>query len=290
MTFASLRQHWPEYLIEAWALGTFMISAALFTALLEHPDSPVQQVIPGAFVRRAIIGLAMGLTAIALIYSPWGQRSGAHLNPAVTLTFLHLGKIKPWDAAFYITAQFGGGVAGILLAKVVLRTALAHPLVNHVATVPGPAGAGVAFVAETAIACGMMLMVLFVTNTPGIARHAGLFAGTLVFLYIAFEAPLSGMSINPARTLASALPSGVWTAGWIYFTAPVLGMLLAAQIYRRVSDLSPTACPKLHHGAKQRCIFCGHPGASREIISPATSPGQSTSPGAQVDCLPANRP
>ena len=107
----------------------------------------------------------------------------------------------------------------------------------------------------------MMLMVLIVTNTAKVARFAGLFAGTLVFLYITFEAPLSGMSINPARTVASAVPSGIWTGGWIYFTAPVLGMLLAAQVYGLISGSSPRACPKLHHGTKQRCIFCRHPGA-----------------------------
>jgi aquaporin Z len=254
---AALRQHWPEYLIEAWALGMFMISAALFTALLEHPGSPAHQAIPNAFLRRALIGLAMGLTAVALIYSPWGQRSGAHMNPATTLTFLRLGKILPWDAAFYIIAQFLGGLGGVLLAKLLLGAVLAHPAVNYVATVPGPAGAGVAFAAETVIAGGLMLMVLFVSNTPTLARFTGLFAGLLVFLYITFEAPLSGMSINPARTAASALPGGVWTGGWIYFTAPVLGMLLAAQVYLLALNPSPAACPKLHHGTTQRCIFCG---------------------------------
>lgn len=259
---STFRHHWPEYLIEAWALGMFMISAALFTALLEHPGSPVHQAIPGAFNRRAFIGFAMGLTAIALIYSPWGQRSGAHMNPAVTLTFLRLGKIAPWDAAFYIAAQFIGGVGGVVFAKLLLREVIAHPSISYVATTPGSAGAGVAFVAEAAIACGMMLMVLFVTNTPKLARFAGLFAGTLVFLYIAFEAPLSGMSMNPARTVASALPSGIWTSGWIYFTAPVLGMFLAAQLYRLTGGAVPHACPKIHHGTKQRCIFCGHPGSS----------------------------
>ena len=145
----------------------------------------------------------------------------------------------------------------MLLSKLVLRGIIAHPSVSYVTTVPGPAGAGVAFLAEAVIACGMMLMVLFVTNTPKFTGFTGLFAGTLVFLYITFEAPLSGMSINPARTAASAVPSGIWTAGWIYFAAPVLGMLLAAQVYRGVSDSSPRACPKLHHGTKQRCIFCG---------------------------------
>ena len=260
--FLALRQHWPEYLIEAWALGAFMVSAVLFTTLLEYPGSPVPELIPNGAARRALIGLAMGLTAVALIYSPWGQQSGAHMNPATTLTFLSLGKIQPWDAAFYIASQFIGGVCGVLLVKLLLRAIIAHPSVSYVATVPGPAGAGVAFIAEMAISCGMMSMVLFVTNTPGIARYAGLFAGTLVFLYITFEAPLSGMSINPARTVASALPSGIWTSGWIYWTAPAIGMLLAAQVYRRVNRSFLRACPKLHHGTKQRCIFCGHPGDS----------------------------
>lgn len=280
----TLQQHWPEYVIEAWALGTFMVSAGLFTALLEYPGSPVHPLISNTHVRRALVGLAMGLTAIALIYSPWGQRSGAHMNPATTLTFLRLGKIQPWDALFYITAQFMGGVGGVLFTKLVLRDILAHRSVNHVATVPGPAGAGIAFLAETAIAFGMMLMVLFVTNTPKLARFTGLFAGTLVFLFIAFEAPLSGMSINPARTAASALPSGIWTGGWIYFTAPLLGMMLAAQVYRGVSGSSTSACPKLHHGVKQRCIFCGFQGVTkirsavgererRPIISPEQGRG-----------------
>src|SRR5688572_16679949 len=178
---SALRQHWPEYLIEAWALGTFMISAVLFTALLEYPGSPVHQFIPNGAVRRALIGLAMGLTAIALIYSPWGQRSGAHMNPATTLTFLRLAKVMPWDAALYILAQFVGGVCGVLFSKLLLGAIIAHPSVSYVATVPGPVGVGVAFIAEAAIACGMMLMVLFVTNTPGIARFTGLFAGALVF-------------------------------------------------------------------------------------------------------------
>src|SRR5207249_1529164 len=96
-----------------------------------------------------------------------------------------------------------------------------------------------------------------------LARFTGLFAGTLVFAYITFEAPLSGMSINPARTAASALPSGIWTSGWIYFTAPISGMFLAVEIYCGLKGLSHLACPKYHHGTKQRCIFCGHLGQAK---------------------------
>jgi aquaporin Z len=265
----ALQQHWPEYLIEAWALGMFMVSAAVFTALFEYPGSPVHQLFPNGTTRRGLIGLAMGLTAIALIYSPWGQRSGAHMNPATTLTFLRLGKVMPWDAAFYISAQFIGGICGVLVSKFLLRAIIEHPSVRYVTTVPGPAGIGVAFIAEAAIACGMMLMVLFVTNTPKLARLTGLFSGALVFLYITVEAPLSGMSINPARTVASAVPSGIWTAGWIYFAAPAIGMLLAAQVYRGVTNSSPITCPKLYHGMKQRCIFCGHQASTAPSVRKA---------------------
>jgi aquaporin Z len=278
----ALQQHWPEYLIEAWALGTFMVSAALFTALLEYPVSPVHQLIANGHARRALVGLAMGLTAIALIYSPWGQRSGAHMNPATTLTFLRLGKIQPWDAAFYIGAQFIGGLCGVLLSKLVLRDIIAHPSVSYVTTVPGSAGVGAAFVAEAIMACGMMLTVLFVTNTPKVTRLTGCFAGALVSLYITVAAPLSGMSINPARTTASALPSGIWTSGWIYFTAPVLGMMLAAQLHRFLSGSSPRACPKLHHGATQQCIFCGQSrkrnAAARNLCGERNSRKDSTGP------------
>jgi aquaporin Z len=108
----ALGSHWPEYLIEGWALGTFMIAAGIVATLLGSPVSPVSTVIADAMLRNVTAGIAMGLTAIALIHSPWGKRSGAHMNPAVTLTFLRLKKIHGWDAVFFIIAQTFGGTAG----------------------------------------------------------------------------------------------------------------------------------------------------------------------------------
>lgn len=242
-----------------------MISAGVFTALLEYPNSPVRQAIPNNFVRLSLNGLAMGLTAIGIIYSPWGARSGAHMNPAVTWTFFRLGKVNPWDAVFYPIFQTLGGIAGVLLVKAVLGRIFTDAPVNYVVTVPGKAGTTTAFVAEVSIACGMMLVVLFMTNEPKLARFTGLFGGTLVFLYITFEAPLSGMSINPARTVASAVPSGIWTAAWIYFVAPISGMLLAAELYRVFRKAPDVACAKWNHDRRHRCIFCGHPGTQQQV-------------------------
>jgi aquaporin Z len=122
----SLKQHWPEYLMEAAELALFMVSACVFVVALEHPDSPARQAIASDFVRRALMGVAMAATAIGIIYSPLGKRSGAHFNPAVTLTFFRLGKVRGWDAAYYVAAQFVGGVAGVAVAALALGPRLAH--------------------------------------------------------------------------------------------------------------------------------------------------------------------
>ncbi len=244
--------------MEAALLGGFMISASLFASLLEFPGSPVHRAIPNVALRRALMGLAMGLTAIGLVYSPWGSRSGAHFNPALTLAFYRLGKIARADALWYSAAQFAGGVAGMLVALALVPRPLAHPAVNYVATQPGPAGTGAAFLAEAAISFGLMLAVLTVSNRPAVARWTGVCAGLLVALYITAESPVSGMSMNPARTFGSAFVGSTWSGWWIYFTAPPLGMLVAAEAYRRWGGPRGVFCAKLYHPADVRCIFCEH--------------------------------
>jgi aquaporin Z len=272
-----LMRHLPEYLMEAALLGLFMISACTFTVVLQHPASPVRNAIPDPFARRLLTGLAMGATAILLIYSPWGKQSGAHMNPAITLTFTRLGKVAPRDALAYMVAQFAGGFAGVLIARMTLGGRLAHPSVDYAATLPGPWGASVAFLAEAAISCLLVLVVLAVSNHPRRAAYTGICAGLMVAIYITVEAPLSGMSMNPARTLGSAFFAGNWTALWIYFTAPLLGMLAAAQLYLARRGPQGVACAKLHHQNSKRCIFCEYHGA--RIPSPApqgTNPHPST--------------
>lgn len=250
---AALRAHWPEYCIEGTLLGLFMISACGFSALLGHPASAV--FVADAFARRALMGLAMGSTAVTLIRSPWGQRSGAHMNPASTLTFFLLGKVRRWDAVFYVAAQFLGGTAGVLVARAAWGRLVSDPEVNYAATLPGPWGESAAFFAETGIAFGLMLTVLAVSNTARLARRTPFFAGALVALYIALESPVSGMSMNPARTFGSAFWAGESTGLWIYFTAPLAGMFAAALLYTQWRGAHRVFCAKLHHHNQQRCIF-----------------------------------
>jgi aquaporin Z len=252
----ALRAHWPEYLIEALGLGVFMVSACLVTALVEHPSSPVRAAIPSDVARRLLIGLAMGLTAIAIIYSPWGKQSGAHINPAVTLTFFRLGRVAPWDAAFYVAAQFAGGALGVALSYALFPEAVSHPAVRFVVTTPGPAGIPAAVAGEVITSFLLMLAVLALSGSR-FAPYTGLVAGALVAAYIAVEAPYSGMSMNPARTVASSIVARDWTACWVYLIAPLAAMLLAGEVYLRAVGLAGVACAKLHHGADVRCIFCG---------------------------------
>ncbi len=245
--------------MEAAELGVFMVSAVLLSAVLEHPASPLRAAIPHPLARRILMGLAMGSTAVAIIYSPWGKRSGAHFNPSVTLTFFRLGKIEPPDALFYVSFQFLGGLLGVLLAGTSLGMIARDPAVNYAATLPGPGGPVAAFFAETLLSFFLMLVLLIASNSGRLARFTGMFAGVLVAVYIAFEAPISGMSMNPARSLASAVPARLFTDLWIYFVAPPFGMLLAAQVFIARRGLRAVACAKLHHQNPARCIFrCGY--------------------------------
>ena len=262
--------HWPEYAIEAGAIGTFMVSAAVFAAVFYHPSSPMAAMVTNDLVRRLLMGLAMGLTAVSIVYSPLGQRSGAHMNPAMTLTFYRLGKVARTDLVGYAVAQFTGAAAGMALVTAILRGVVSAPSVNYVTTMPGmpgPGGEAVAFGAETGISFVLMLTVLIVSNQPRFARFTGLCAGALVWTYITLESPLSGMSMNPARTLGSALLAWNFPGLWIYFTAPPLGMLLAAELFTRRHGMQRVVCAKLHHPHRPHgphgphgasCIFgCG---------------------------------
>ena len=139
---ASLVFHWPEYLMEAAELGLYMFLTCAFATLLQHPASPVRHLIPNVIARRAVMGLAMGLTIVGIVMSPWGKQSGGHFNPAITLTFYRLGKVEFWDFWFYVIAQFVGAIGGVCLARYVLQGALGDDAVRYAVTAPGVFGRG----------------------------------------------------------------------------------------------------------------------------------------------------
>jgi aquaporin Z len=214
----------------------------------------VAAAVPQPVVRRLLMGLAMGGTAVILNYSGWGKQSGAHYNPAVTLTFLRLGRIGPRDAWAYVAAQFVGSVLGVGAAALLAGPLVADAAVRYAVTVPGPLGRGTALVAEIVISFILMTAVLRLSSHPRYGRFTGGAAGLLVATFIVVESPLSGMSMNPARTVGSAVWAHDWTALWIYFVAPLAGMMAAAELHLRQNGR--LFCAKLHHQNAKRCIHC----------------------------------
>jgi len=252
---SSLRQHWPEYLMEVGEVAFYLCVACLVATLLQHPASIVRQFVSSGVVRRALMGLAMGATAIAIVMSPWGKRSGGHFNPAITFAFYRLRKLGSYDMGFYVLAQFMGAIIGVAVARYALRGALGNHAVRYAVTVPGAYGATVAFVAELAISFFLMITILFTTNHKRLAPYTAYANGVLLAMYYTFEAPLSGMSTNPARTFGSAFHASYWHALWIYFIAPSIGMIIAAEVFLRLRKGAVPFCAKLHHANNERCIF-----------------------------------
>jgi aquaporin Z len=252
---------WRLYIFEGVELALFMVSACIFTVILFVPSSPAVKLLPDQTLRRLLMGMSMGVTAVLIIHSPMGKRSGAHFNPAITLTYFRLGKISRSDAFLYVIAQFIGGVAGVGVSALFLGEALASPSAMFAITVPGKYGTGGAFAAEAFMAALLMGVVLWTSNRPAIAFSTSYLVGILIAFYVLLFAPVSGFSINPARTTASAVFAGVWTALWLYFTAPVLGMLFAAEAYLRSQGRDRILCAKLHPDNTYECPFlCHYPG------------------------------
>jgi len=201
------------------------------------------------------MGLWMGVTMVAIVMTPWGKQSGGHFNPAITLTFYRLGKVAFWDTLFYVAAQFAGAASGVGIAAYMLRGAPENEAVRYAVTVPGIYGNAGAFAGEVTISFVLMTTVLFASNRETLARYTPYLVGALYATFITFETPISGMSMNPARTFGSALRAGYWQALWIYFVAPTLGMLGAAEAFLWARGDVARYCAKLYHANNKRCTF-----------------------------------
>jgi aquaporin Z len=235
------------YAMDGALLGLFMLSACASVAGIEHPSSPLGALLVSPLLRRALVGHAMGITAVLLIYSAWGKRSGALMNPAIVLAFLRLGKLSARDALGFVVAELVGGTLGVGASALVLGDVLSHPSVNYVVTAPGAHGPGVAWAGEFVIAFTLLSVMTQVNRVPRLAPYTGLFAAALVALFITVEAPLSGMSLNPARSFASALIADSWQDFWIYLTAPIAGVLAAVELERALLRSRERLCGKLNH-------------------------------------------
>ena len=235
MTHA-LRQHWHHYLAEAGGPLLFLVFSSTAAVVFHHPGSPVARALgPHEWVQRLGMGVVMGLLVAAMAYSPWGKRSGGHFNPAVTLGFWHLGHIRTPDALWYGLAQFSGALlAGFGMCEA-LKPWFGHPAIHYNTTRPAAGAHGWAWAlgAEAVISAGLMLVLLMCLHSAGLKKWTGALVGLLLAAYVTVESPLSGMSLNPARTLGAAAAAGQWQGLWLYFAGPLLAMWATAAAYRR---------------------------------------------------------
>lgn len=181
-------------------------------------------------VSQVGVALTFGLIVLAMIHS-LGDISGAHLNPAVTLGFFVAGRISAGLVVLFAASQFVGAVVASLML---------HLLFPASATLGRTAPSGPAvqsFVLEVVITLILMFVILSVSSGP---RERGITAGLVVGGYITlaalFAGPISGASMNPARSAGPALVSGDFTSLWIYLTAPLLGAALAVPFWRFLHD------------------------------------------------------
>lgn len=232
---AGVKNNFHAYLMEATGLGGFVFFAGLCAIFIEHPALPVMQssLSQHRVLRRLLLGLAMGayLMGATILF---GKRSGAHMNPSVTLGFLSLGKMQPVHAFCYVVAQLVGAGCGALLLSYFFHEWFSHPVINYAMTEPYPPHDMVsAFIAESIISFIAMFVVLVVASSRRLDRYSHVITGGLLALFITVELPFSGMSMNPARSFAASLAADKWTHIWIYCTAPVLFMLLATRLFIR---------------------------------------------------------
>jgi aquaporin NIP len=183
------------------------------------------------------VGLVFGLIIAAMIYAT-GHLSGAHFNPAVTLGFA-LARHFPWPR---VLGYWGAQLVGAILAAGLLRLLLGN--MAHLGTTLPSGNAWQSFGFEVVLTFFLMFVIMSVaTDTRAVGQAAALAIGATVGLEALFAGPISGASMNPARSLAPALVSGTWTAQWVYLTAPFLGAALAALTYRwlRIASLNGKA-------------------------------------------------
>ena len=231
----ALRRNWRHYLVEAAGPMAFLTVSSLASVAFHHPDSAVARALGPARIQRIGVGLALALLVAAMAYSPLGKRSGAHFNPAVTLGFWQLGHIGTADALWYVLAQFSGALLAGFGMFWLLKPWFSHPDIHYNTTRPIEAdyGWGLALGAELLISAGLMLILLWALHSPKRKQWAGALVGLTLAVFVVVEAPLSGMSLNPARTLGMDVAAGVGPHLWLYFLGPLLAMWLTAELYRR---------------------------------------------------------
>ena len=212
--------------VAAEALGTFFL-------VLIGPGAAIVDAYTGGVVSHVGVALAFAFVVLAMIYA-LGHISGAHINPAVTIAFWSVGRFPSAEVVPYVAAQCAGATAASLLSRGALGT-----VGSLGATLPS-VPVGVAFGIEWLLSFALMFVIMAVATDKRVADG---FAPIAVGLTVGFCAlvggPLTGASMNPARSLGPALVGDFWRAHWLYWVAPITAMLGAARVYELLRHAEP---------------------------------------------------
>lgn len=221
---------WPVFGAEF--LGTaILIGVGLSFVIVDFsPASPMHALLPEDGARRALTGLLFGTTGASVALSPLGRRSGGHINPIVSIGFWLMGRLRLRYAACYVIAQLAGGVVGAL--PLLAWGGLGRSM-QFGATTPGATdGAWLAVAGEAATSFALVALLFLFVRTRALREFTPLLLPPLYAFMVWIEAPVSGTSTNPARSLGPAAISGDWRAWWVYWLGPLIGMGLAVLVHR----------------------------------------------------------
>ena len=247
--------HCPEYSAEL--IGTaFNLFVGFSIITFDFGKGlPMEHLVPNASVRLLINGLIFAGSGSLFAISPLGKLSGAHLNPCLSLAFWVQGKMHKQDFVGYIIAQFLGAIVGTWLAVIVWGRYAAS--VNNGVTLPG---AGYAlwyvFLAEVVMTCLLVLSIFIFLSSHRLMLWTPIMTWLLVATMVWQGAPISGTSLNTARSIGPALITPIWQQQWLYCIAPPLGALLAVGVFQLITmGKRELLTGKLCHNPNYRCIF-----------------------------------
>ncbi|MFN8391844.1 MAG: aquaporin [Bdellovibrionota bacterium] len=250
-----MKEHLPEYFSEFLGTALMMLIGIGAVTIMWANSSPLPELIPSPDLRRLLTGMMFAGGATLVVLSPLGQRSGGHLNPAVTLAFWWKGQVRTVDAVMYGVAQIIGAIVGVYVVAQAGSNWASE--VQLGITLPGTGySPAAAFIAEVVITFLLVFLIFFCVSQPKLANKTPYLAGSLVAFLVFVEAPISGTSLNPARSFAPALLVGNFQDNWLYWIAPLIGAGLAVLIFASLfPEKKKHGCAKLFHTERYRCIF-----------------------------------
>lgn len=254
--------HFPEYLAEFVGTACMVFFGLSFVVFDFAPGLPMSRWLPDHSLRLLITGLCFSGTGALVVISPLGRLSGGHINPSVSLAFWLHGKMRLTDFCAYVIAQILGGLLGALALAFVWGSYAAS--VKNGMTLPGagwtPCGA---FFMETGITALLVFLIFFFVSSQRLMRWTPLMTWILVAVMVWLEAPMTGTSLNPARSFGPAFVSQLWQDQWIYLVAPPLGGVVGLLLFNLCTpEHRRVLTGKLFHCADYRSLFhCDHAAA-----------------------------